>query len=113
MYQRRVFTKFANTQKGLPEIWQPFWVTSPTPLPAKNHPLLAAFNGLNPHPQSVILISHKNTSAILSRPKGSPAMAAESKTSVQVKKPSASSPFIQQRNLAFAEITQQEPCHEP
>jgi hypothetical protein len=40
-------------------------------------------------------------------------MAAESKTSVQVKKPSASSPFIQQRNLAFAEITQQEPCHEP
>jgi hypothetical protein len=86
----------------------PFCFPSPLPLAAEKHPLLAAFNGLNSRPQSVILLSYKNISAILSRLKGVPPLPAESKASVQVKNPPASA-SIQQRNLALAEMSGQEP----
>jgi hypothetical protein len=87
----------------------PFRFPSPLPLPAENHPLLAAFNGLNPRPQSVILISYENISAVLSRPKGAlKTMPVESKRSDQVKKPSASSAYIQQLNPVLADLPEQE-----
>jgi hypothetical protein len=83
------------------------------PLPAENHPLLAAFAGLNARPQSVILISHENASSVLARPKGALPVPAESKVSVQVKKPAArkcggqpgSTNVVKRFNLVLAEMT--------
>jgi hypothetical protein len=91
----------------------PLGFPSTLPLSAENHSLLAAFNGLNPRPQSVILLSYKNISAVLSRPKGAlTTMPAESKHSDQMKNPPVNSAFIKQLNPILADLSGQKTSKE-